>query len=149
MIYWAWRMLYIWIDNMRRAKLLIPPSLAIAKAKSIASSLSISESNFKASWQWLSRFRAHYGLQKMLLHENWKGVEVNKNDLELLAALEELYGIITKYNSKKSTIWIRMACFFGCLWDTYAKWWIMTCSINKFWTLNFLPTIAYLIEMHT
>jgi hypothetical protein len=42
-------MLYIWIDSMRRAKLPVPPSLAIAKAKSIASSLSILESNFKTS----------------------------------------------------------------------------------------------------
>jgi len=47
-------MLYIWIDNMRRANLLVPPSLAIAKAKNIALSLSISETDFKASWQWLS-----------------------------------------------------------------------------------------------
>jgi hypothetical protein len=47
-------MLYIWIDNMHRVKLLIPPSLTIAKAKSIASSLSIAEFDFKASWQWLS-----------------------------------------------------------------------------------------------
>jgi hypothetical protein len=37
-------MLYIWIDSMRRAKLPIPSSFAIAKAKSIASSLSILES---------------------------------------------------------------------------------------------------------
>jgi hypothetical protein len=44
-------MLYIWIDNMRRAKLHIPPSFAIAKAKSNASSFSIPKSNFKASWQ--------------------------------------------------------------------------------------------------
>ncbi len=71
-------MLYIWIDSMRCAKLPVPPSLAIAKAKSIASSLSILESNFKTSWQWLSWFRARCGLQKMLLHE--EGVEVNKND---------------------------------------------------------------------
>jgi hypothetical protein len=55
-------MLYIWIDSMRRAKLLVPPSLAIAKAKSIASTLSISDLDFKASWQWLSRFRTHRGL---------------------------------------------------------------------------------------
>jgi hypothetical protein len=34
-------MLYIWIDSMRRAKLLVPSSLAIAKAKNIASNLSI------------------------------------------------------------------------------------------------------------
>jgi hypothetical protein len=30
-------MLYIWIDSMHRARLLVPPSLAIVKAKSIAS----------------------------------------------------------------------------------------------------------------
>jgi hypothetical protein len=78
---------------MRHAKLLVPPSLAIAKAKNIASNLSILESDFKASWQWLSRFRMRHGLQKMLLHE--QGAEVNKNDLELLAVLEELYEIIT------------------------------------------------------
>jgi hypothetical protein len=51
------KMLYIWIDSMRRAKLSVPPSLAIAKAKSIASGLSIPESDFKASWQWLSQSR--------------------------------------------------------------------------------------------
>jgi hypothetical protein len=44
-------MLYIWIDSMRCANLPILPSLAIAKAKSIASSLSIPEIDFKASWQ--------------------------------------------------------------------------------------------------
>ncbi len=42
-------MLYIWIDNVRRANLPVPPSLAIAKAKSIALSLSILETDFKAS----------------------------------------------------------------------------------------------------
>jgi hypothetical protein len=55
-------MLYIWIDNMRRARFPVPPSLAIVKAKSIASTLSIFDSNFKASWQWLSRFRTRQGL---------------------------------------------------------------------------------------
>jgi hypothetical protein len=53
-------MLYIWIYIMCRAKLHVLPSLAIAKMKSIASSLSILESNFKTSWQWLSRFRARH-----------------------------------------------------------------------------------------
>jgi hypothetical protein len=43
-------MLYIWIDNMHCANLPVPPSLAIAKAKSIASSLSMPETDFKASW---------------------------------------------------------------------------------------------------
>jgi hypothetical protein len=78
---------------MRHAKLIVPPSFAIAKAKNIASNLSIPESDFKASCQWLNRFRMRHGLQKMLLHE--QGAEVNKNDPELLATLEELYGIIT------------------------------------------------------
>jgi hypothetical protein len=85
-------MLYIWIDSMRHARLPVPPSLAIAKAKSIASTLSIFDSDFKASWQWLSRFRTRRCLQKMLLHG--EGAEVDKNDLELLSALEELYSII-------------------------------------------------------
>jgi hypothetical protein len=71
-------MLYIWIDSMRRAKLPVPPSLAIAKAKSITSTLSISDSDFKASWQWLSHFRTRRGLQKMFLHG--EGAEVDKND---------------------------------------------------------------------
>jgi hypothetical protein len=53
---------------MRHAKLLVPPSLAIAKVKNIASNLSIPESDFKASWQWLSQFKVRRGLQKMLLH---------------------------------------------------------------------------------
>ncbi len=52
-------MLYIWIDNMRRANLPVLPFLTIAKAKNIASSLSILEMDFKASWQWLRRFRVH------------------------------------------------------------------------------------------
>jgi hypothetical protein len=42
-------MLYIWIDNMRRANLPVPPSLTIAKAKSIALSLLIPETDFKSS----------------------------------------------------------------------------------------------------
>jgi hypothetical protein len=83
---------------MCRAKLPVPPSLAIAKAKSIASTLSISDSDFKASWQWLNRFRTRRGLQKMLLHG--EGAEVDKNDPKLLSALEELYSIIVQYNLK-------------------------------------------------
>ncbi len=89
-------MLYIWIDIMRRANLPIPPSLAIAKAKSIASSLSILKMDFKASWQWLSRFRVRRRLQKMLLHG--EGVEVNESDLGLLATLDDLYAIIAQHD---------------------------------------------------
>jgi hypothetical protein len=81
---------------MRRARLPISPSLAIAKAKSIASTLSISDSDFKASWQWLNRFRTRQSLQKMLLHG--EGAKVDKNDPELLSALEELYSIIAQYD---------------------------------------------------
>ena len=55
-------MLYIWIDSMGHANLPVPASLAIAKAKSIASSLSIPETDFKASWQWLSWFKVRWGL---------------------------------------------------------------------------------------
>jgi hypothetical protein len=83
---------------MRCAKLPILPSFAITKVKSIASNLFIPKSNFKASWQWLSQFRECRGLQKMLLHE--KRTEVNKNDPELLAALEEFYRIIAQYDPK-------------------------------------------------
>jgi hypothetical protein len=81
---------------MRRANLPVPPSLAIAKAKSIALSLSILETDFKASWQWLRRFRVRRGLQKMLFHG--EGAKVNKFDLGLLAALDDLYAIIAQYD---------------------------------------------------
>jgi len=89
-------MLYIWIDNMRCANLLVPPSHTIAEAKSIASSLSISETDFKASWQWLSRFRVCRRLQKMLLHE--EGAKVNKSNPGLLGSLDDLYAIIAQYD---------------------------------------------------
>ena len=87
--------LYLWIDDMRQANLPVPPSLTIAKAKLITSSLAIPEEEFKASWQWLRRFRARRGLQKLLLHG---GGEVNKDDLELLAALSKLYVVIEQYD---------------------------------------------------
>jgi hypothetical protein len=89
-------MLYIWIDSMRCANLPVSPSLAIAKAKSIALSLSIPETDFKAFWQWLSRFKVRKGLQKMLLHG--EGAEVNKSDPGLLATLNNLYVIIAQYD---------------------------------------------------
>jgi hypothetical protein len=89
-------MLYVWIDSMRCANLPVPPSLAIVKAKNIASNLSIPETDFKASWQWLRRFKVRRGLQKMLLHG--EGAEVNKSDLGLLAALDDLYAIIAQYD---------------------------------------------------
>ena len=54
--------------------------------------MSIPESEFKASWHWLSQFRVRHGLQKMMLHG--EGAEVNRNDLDLLHSLEDLYTII-------------------------------------------------------
>ena len=81
---------------MRRAKLPVPPSLVIVKAKRIAQQLSIPEGDFKALWQWLSRFRERRGLQKILLHG--EGAEVDQEDPKLLAALDDLYATISRYN---------------------------------------------------
>jgi len=86
--------LFIWIDAMCWANLPITPSSAITKAKQIAAGLSIPD--FKASWQWLSHFRACKGMQKILLHG--EGGEVDKNDPVLLATLDDLYAIIQEYN---------------------------------------------------
>ena len=89
-------MLYIWIDSMRPTKLPVSPSLVKIKEKQFATQLSISEDDFKASWQWLKRFRERKGLQKVLLHGE-EG-EVNKNDLEVLAAFNNLYVIVEHYD---------------------------------------------------
>ena len=53
---------------MRRDKLGVPPSLAIAKARKIALDMKIYKDDFKASWGWLSNFRKRRGLGEMLLH---------------------------------------------------------------------------------
>ena len=87
--------LYVWTDSMRLAKLPVPPSLVIVKAKRIAQQLSIPEGDFKASWQWLSRFRKRRGLQKILHGE---GAEVDKEDPKLMAALDDLYATISRYD---------------------------------------------------
>ena len=89
-------MLYAWIDSMQRASLPVPPSLAITKAKKIVEQLGLSENDFKASWQWLCRFRACKGLQKMLLHG--EGAEVNRDNPDLIAKLNELHGLIKEYD---------------------------------------------------
>jgi len=72
--------LFIWIDAIHRASLPVPPSLTLLKARSIATELVISD--FKASWQWL----------------NDKGGEVNKDDPELLVALDEFCEVVKEYN---------------------------------------------------
>ena len=84
--------LYIWIDTMHWANVPVSPSLAIEKAKWIATELSITKDDFKVSWQWASCFRSCKGLQKILLHGEDR--EVDKNDPGLLAALDDLYAII-------------------------------------------------------
>ena len=88
--------LYLWIDSMRRANLPVPPSLAILKAKQIASDLAISQNDFKASWHWFERFRAHHGLKKVLLHG--EGAQVEKDDPQLLTELNDLYALIEQYD---------------------------------------------------
>ena len=75
------------------------PSLAIAKPKQIAASLSIPEDDFKASWQWLQNFRTRTGLKEILLHG--EGGKVDKNDPVLLAQLITLYNIIKEYNPEQ------------------------------------------------
>jgi hypothetical protein len=47
----------------------------------------------------------------MLLHR--EGVEVNKSNPGLLAALDDLYAIIAQYDLKTPTIWTILACFFA------------------------------------
>jgi hypothetical protein len=91
--------LFTWIDAMRRANLTVAPSLAIEKAKQIAAALSIPEDDFKASWQWLQKFRARKGLQEVLLHG--EGGEVDKNNPALLAQLDALYDIIKEYDPEQ------------------------------------------------
>jgi hypothetical protein len=66
-------MLYIWIDNMCRAKLPVSSFLTIAKAKSIASSLSILESeSFQSKIQTIGFKAKHKKLQnlrQMTIHD--------------------------------------------------------------------------------
>ena len=87
--------LYLWIDSMRRASLPVAPSLAMLKAKKIAEQLSISQDDFKASWQWFSRFRERRGLQQILLHGEGA---VDRESPSLLEALDKLYAIISNYD---------------------------------------------------
>ena len=80
---------------MRRIGLAVPPSLVLAKARKVAQSQGISEDDFKCSWKWLSRFRNRRGIGSMLLHG--EGAEVDKDNPELLEALDKLYHIIREY----------------------------------------------------
>ena len=87
--------LYLWIDSVEQ-NLSVPPFLAILKAKKIAEELLIWHNDFKASWQWFCRFRERRGIQQLFLHG--EGAEVDRENLDLVAALDKLYAIISKYD---------------------------------------------------
>ena len=79
---------------MRRANLSVPP-LAILKAKKLLKNL-ISQDDFKASWQWFSRFRERRGIQQLFTVK--EQIEVDRENPDLVAALDKLYTIISKYD---------------------------------------------------
>ena len=109
-------MLYIGIDSMRCANLHVLPSLAIAKVKSIASSLSIPETDFKASWQWQVDIRVRRGLQKMLPH-----IEELKSTIPILDCRQlstTSTRLLPNMILKTSKIWTRLAYFFVYFRDT-------------------------------
>lgn len=87
--------LYRWIEGMRRLELPIPPSLVMAKAAELAQAMDITQGQFKASWGWLASFRSRKGLKASLLYG--EGAEVNKEDPDLLNALDALYNVIKQY----------------------------------------------------
>jgi Tc5 transposase DNA-binding domain len=88
--------LYEWLESMRRAKLAIPPSLTIAKAKEIADSMGVED--FKASWQWLKNFRTRRGINSMMLQG--EAGEIDREDPDLLDSLSTLCEIIDNYDAE-------------------------------------------------
>ena len=54
------------------------------------------EGDFKASWQWFNRFRERREIQQLFLHD--EGAEVDRQNPDLVAALDKLYAIIAKYD---------------------------------------------------
>ena len=83
------------MNIMGRVNLPVLPSLAILKAKKINEELLILQDAFKASWQWFSRFRERRGIQQLLFHG--EGAEVDRENFDLVAALNKLHAIIAKY----------------------------------------------------
>ena len=81
---------------MRQENLPVPPFLAIFKAKKIAEELLISQDDFKASWQWFSRFRECRGIQQLILHS--EVAQVDRENPDLVSALDKLYALISKYD---------------------------------------------------
>ena len=74
---------------------------------------------FKASWQWFSRFRERRVRQQLFLHG--EVVKVDRKIPYIVAALNRLYAIITKYDPKNvyTVTWAKQAYFFGCCPNTY------------------------------
>ena len=66
------------------------------KARHIADLMNILQEGFTCDWGWYKNFKKRKGLGCVLLHG--EGAEVDKENLETLAALEELYNIAIKYN---------------------------------------------------
>ena len=74
-------MLFDWICVIRKANLLLLPSLVVSEAKNIEPELHIDKDEFKASWKLFSNFkkRKRMDLEGMTLF--WEGGKINKNDL--------------------------------------------------------------------
>ena len=98
------------------ANLPVSPSLAILKAKKIAEELLISQDDFKASWQWFSQFRERRVIQQLFLHG--EGAEVDRENPDLVEALDKLYAKISKYDLENVYNMDEQAYFFGCCLNT-------------------------------
>lgn len=105
-----------WIEAARTLKIALPPSLIIKKALEIASEIGVS-SDFKASWQWFSKFKARHGLNSILLHG--EGGEVDRNDPKLLEALHRLESIISTFKPENIYNMDETGLFF-CLLPRYS-----------------------------
>ena len=70
--------------------------------------------DFKASWQWFSRFRERLGIQQLLLHG--KGAEVDRESPDLVAALNKLYVTIAKYVPENINIYISKIFWISTSW---------------------------------
>ena len=82
------------VTAMRLTNVAYPPTKIQVKAMKVAEAMGISE--FKASNGWLQNFMKRHGLTTMNLCG--EGAEVDKNDPELLKALDEFYDVISNYH---------------------------------------------------
>ena len=96
---------------LRRENLPVPSSLIILKSKKIAEELLISQDDFKASWDGLADLERR-GIQQLLFHG--EGAEVDRENPDLVAALDKLYAIIAKYDPKNVYNMDEIGLFFCC-----------------------------------